>query len=350
MRLFPKKRGAHRFNVSGIARRCDYVILSSSVEPHTYLHCNAYTRNPRHIFLSLRNPVPALRFFAERLLPSLELPFVLVSGSEDITIPHQTDYRFTSFESKELSMIDNILRSDKLLHWFCENLDDGGHPLMSPLPTGMVFRDSSRVPTVPVPEVTPLWNRQTRVLCAHRIREGPQWQKRRDVTSLAKSDWSEWCTVVKEEVPKKEFLELIRSHAFVLCVEGGGLDPSPKAWETILNGAIPIVRSSPSSAAYGVLPVAFVSSWSKKSLTYDKIKEWHSYFSKEYNQKFFRSKIIHKLSIDYWWNKILLKSRDKGDCDSEISVLIDQMNRFFSANFEFIISSAKRRLSSVLGN
>lgn len=37
-------------------------------------------------------------------------------------------------------------------------------------------------------------------------------------------------------------MRLMQSHAFVLCAEGGGVDPSPKAWQAILHGAIPIIR------------------------------------------------------------------------------------------------------------
>ena len=42
-------------------------------------------------------------------------------------------------------------------------------------------------------------------------------------------------------VSRKEYLALVASVPFVACVHGGGLDPSPKAWEALLVGTIPII-------------------------------------------------------------------------------------------------------------
>lgn len=40
-----------------------------------------------------------------------------------------------------------------------------------------------------------------------------------------------------------------------------GMDPSPKAWEAIMAGTIPIIQRSVLDDAYSHLPVAFVDSW-----------------------------------------------------------------------------------------
>jgi len=178
------------------------------------------------------------------------------------------------------------------------------HRIRSTMPTGMVFKTPLFPKEIDVPKVPSLEERPLRVLCAHRVREGPQWDTRRHVTELARSDWSEWCTVVEEEVPKAKFLELVRSHAFVLCVEGGGLDPSPKAWQAILNGAIPIIRETALKDAYEELPVAFVPNWKAKSLSLRKLHEWHRYFSRLYQSPSYRKDVIRKLRMDYWWSKI----------------------------------------------
>jgi hypothetical protein len=39
------------------------------------------------------------------------------------------------------------------------------------------------------------------------------------------------------------------------------MDPSPKAWESIMAGSIPIIQHSTLDDAYRHLPVAFVDSW-----------------------------------------------------------------------------------------
>ena len=82
----------------------------------------------------------------------------------------------------------------------------------------------------------------------------------------------DWTTILSEEVPEQDFLEMIARHAFVLCVSGGGLDPSPKAWVSLLHGAIPIVRSGSLDAAYRELPVAFVPDWLPESITAEKLR------------------------------------------------------------------------------
>jgi hypothetical protein len=43
---------------------------------------------------------------------------------------------------------------------------------------------------------------------------------------------------------KVSYLKLVASVPFVASVHGGGLDPSPKAWETIFAGTIPILKRS----------------------------------------------------------------------------------------------------------
>ena len=306
IRLFPKSCGADAYQITGIAARCDYVILSDHRHPQIHVHRNVdTTSSPRHIFLSMRSPFVALKYFTKQILPTLNSNFILITGSEDITIPNQCDRRKRKFNIVERLCINQILNNPYLSHWFCENLDDSSHPLMSPIPTGMVFRKNYPKAGILVPNSPPLSQRPMRILCAHRIRNDSQWDTRRQVTKLALSDWSPWCTVLEEEVSENRFLELIHQHAFVLCVEGGGLDPSPKAWQTILNGSIPIIRTTALQNAYKELPVAFVPSWESHNISAEILKNWYAYFLKMYENKSFESFAIQKLGIDYWWDKIL---------------------------------------------
>ncbi|HAS22668.1 MAG TPA: hypothetical protein DCR51_05905, partial [Idiomarina loihiensis] len=83
--------------------------------------------------------------------------------------------------------------------------------------------------------------------------------------------FSELVTIVNQEVSETKFLNLIEEHAFVLCVQGGGIDPSPKAWTAIAHGSIPIIASSPLDDAYSQLPVAFVNGWDEHSLSEKKL-------------------------------------------------------------------------------
>ncbi|MBV1863480.1 MAG: hypothetical protein KUG74_03505 [Rhodobacteraceae bacterium] len=308
-RLFPKNHGASAYQVSGIAARCDWVVLTDWHQPKTMLHQNVSTTQPQHIFLSLREPFTAIRYFVEQIIPGLSAPFVLVSGSEDVTVPHQIDQRWRPFNAQERSLIEYLLGHPLLLHWFAENLDDNSHPRMSPLPLGMVFTNNY-VQELAVPEIRPLRDRQPRILCAHRARPGPQWDIRREVSRLARTEWKQWCTVLDEEVSEDTFLDLVQQHAFVLCVEGGGIDPSPKAWQTILYGAVPIIRATPLQAAYRQLPVALIPDWQSQHITKAKLDQWFNDPSLHQELNANRKKTLERLGIDYWWHQIAAKALD----------------------------------------
>lgn len=244
-------------------------------------------------------------------MPGLTKPFVLISGSEDVTIPNQIDQRWRSFNLEEVKCIGNILKNPLLIHWFTENLDEAGHSKMSPLPGGMTLPGDKSLNEVPVPSIPNLGDRPLRILCAHRIRKGPQWSVRTKVSQLARERWSEWATILDEEIPEAIFLDLVKKHSFILCVEGGGLDPCPKAWQSILYGAIPIVRFNALHSAYSQLPIAFVPDWKAEYITLKSLQNWHNQFSPLHDNNITRQIIINRLSMDYWWDQILIAANQR---------------------------------------
>jgi hypothetical protein len=54
------------------------------------------------------------------------------------------------------------------------------------------------------------------------------------------------------EVSHKDFLQMMANVPFVACPHGGGIDPSPKAWEALLVGSIPIIQRGFVDDAYGI--------------------------------------------------------------------------------------------------
>lgn len=301
-RLFPKGRGAAAYRITGVAARCDWVLLSDNAEPRVAL-VRQREGPPRTVFLSLRSAVAALEHFATEVLPQLTHPFVLVSGSEDVTVPRQIDRRWPAFDHGQRAVIQRILAHPLLLRWHAENLDDDRDPRFAPLPLGRVFADGLVRPD-PVPP--PTAGRSPRMLCAHRIRDGAQWEPRRIVTALCRGPWRDLCTILDEEVPEDRFVQELRSHTFVLCAEGGGLDPSPKAWQAIAHGAIPIVRRTPLEAAYRQLPVVFVPAWEASSLDARKLQEWATRFAPAHDDPPRRQQVEHRLTLDYWWDRIIV--------------------------------------------
>ncbi|MCG6943341.1 MAG: hypothetical protein LJE69_19075 [Thiohalocapsa sp.] len=302
-RLFPKNEGATGYRITGLASRCDWVILSDYKSPTLHLHRNRDTESPSHIFLSLRSPFAAIRYFADCVLPALTSDFVLVTGSEDVTLPHQIDARLRPFNTEEERAIARILGHPGLVHWYVENLDDEGLPKCSPIPLGLVFPDGG-ASSITVPASPRLRGRDLRVLCAHRHREGRQWESRREVSRFAAGPWYSFCTTPEGELPQSEFLAAMEAHAFVVCVEGGGLDPSPKAWAALLHGAIPIIRRTALMPAYARLPVVFVQAWRPEAIDASRLCKWRDDLSVWFDDRCRREEVIRRLGLDYWWSYI----------------------------------------------
>jgi len=283
-RLFPKGQGADAYRLTGLAARCDWVVLSDSAEPVTYLRIRSGAPiSPRTVFLSLRNPLPAIEYFACEVLPKISSPFILFSGSEDVTTPTQTDHRWKPYPPAIRAAIDSILAHPGLTVWWAENIDEAAHPKLQPMPLGLLPSNGGAAMAEPF-EFAPLISRPLAVLCGHRIRQGPQWEPRRQVSALARDVWQDWTTLLNDPVEEPVFKRLLSRHAFVLCVEGGGLDPSPKAWLALLNGAIPIIRKSPTAAAYEDLPVIIIDDWKNDSITLDKLESWRAGLSEKFQQ------------------------------------------------------------------
>ena len=98
----------------------------------------------------------------------------------------------------------------------------------------------------------PLEKRPVRVLVSDRIRSGPWYQDRVLAREYCLKVSSSFCsTKYDKDIPGNstvgqnghfKFVWSVQNSQFVLCTHGGGLDPSPKAWESILIGSIPIIE------------------------------------------------------------------------------------------------------------
>jgi len=202
-----------------------------------------------------------------------------------------------------LRLDQNILDHPHLRHWYAENLEEGGQQRRSPLPLGMTFpsgMSDGLLPSSP----PPLTQRPLRVFCAHRHREGLQWQRRRLVSDLAEGAWRAFTTTPAVEMPEPAFMAELERHAFVLCAEGGGLDPSPKAWAALLHGAIPVIRDTALAPAYAHLPVVIVDDWQAGALSVRQLARWRDMLLPWFDDPARRVEILHRLSIDYWWQII----------------------------------------------
>ena len=308
-RLFPKNRGAHAYQLTGIAARCDWVLLTDGASGRldTCLR-GELTRQPKTVFVSLRSFFDSIPFFYEHVLPKITDPFVLVTGSEDVTIPHQLDARWRKFSSREREIIHRIIEDRRVIHWFAENRDES-LAKMSTLPVGYVFEDCSSDKLSIEQTESRVADRPLKVFCAHRIREGLQWEPRRRASRLCLDQFKDFTTVATEELSAEDFRKQVRSHPFTVCVQGGGLDPSPKAWFSLVNGSIPIIQSSVLDDAYSQLPVAFVDDWDASCLSIEKLARWRDELSPYFDHPELRAKVLYQLSLDYWWEQITNKHK-----------------------------------------
>lgn len=198
--------------------------------------------------------------------------FVLVSGGTDMTIPQSVDLRYHtmrgfSHDPSGGSYFQRLVNDPRLIHWFCEN-HDLVHPKVSTLPTGMSVPNIKELRAdYPAEEsLPPLLSRAPKVVVADRTRNGQgQWALRANVRRMCLE--SDICATSDRRIDgdggtdHPTFVKLVTESRFVACTRGGGLDPSPKAWETLLLGAIPIIQHSPLDDGYEHFPVLFVNRW-----------------------------------------------------------------------------------------
>ena len=262
-------------------------------------------RQPKVIFVQ---SLPAqLNEFLDFFLPRIArtTSFVLITGGSDETIPDQVDQRFPGYGPLGLTKRLEKLHDDpRILAWYVHNLDRY-LPKMIPLPVG--YWEGNGTPLlrecIRFDPGSDLRGRPLKALCIHRIRGGAQWEKRRLVSDLAARHWSAFVDCV-DSIPKAQFSSKIRNYSFVICAQGGGLDPSPKAWIAMLNGCIPIVEAGPTADGYLGLPVVRIERWDHDALNHERLFEWREELLPYFEDPELRRVLLRKLSLGYWLDQI----------------------------------------------
>jgi len=97
-----------------------------------------------------------------------------------------------------------------------------------------------------------------------------------------------------DEISNDNFLKSLVRHRFVLCPPGNGVD-THRMWETLLAGAIPVVKRSPAMEAFRDLPVLFVDDF--REVTLNLLEKAQSEIA--------ISAHPHDLMTESYWNKII---------------------------------------------
>ena len=282
---------------AGIAAWCDWVIGSRLLdERHAW---GDPAVSPATVFVRYQY----LQRFLDGVLPHITQPFVLFSGDSDCTIPRQLDTHNRFCEPRFTGSV-RLASDPQLVHWYAENLDDAGfHPSVSGFPTGVNLNefaglDADAIIAQAMQRATLLVQRPLRVMQIDRRRPTAQFAARQRVYELCRGAWAEFCDA-SDAVPR--LMDALSGHSFLLCVHGGGLDPSPKAWEALLTGTIPIiVPAGGVEDAYRGLPVVFVQSWNESSISLQRLQAWKTALLPHYTPGAARDAVLHRLSARYW--------------------------------------------------
>ena len=258
----------------GIAAMCDWALLL----PCFY---GNWEIPPKTVFVHHL----MLPHFVSYVLPNLpsHYRFVLVSSGTDQTIPTgRGDVRFTPLNGFA-NTVDGganwqlLTTHSQIIHWYCEN-HDLLNANVSTLPIGVVEGVFGMAHIDIMEPLMPIEKRSLTYLVAHRLRNAVgQWALRAEISESCKRQrhkargGDSLCISPPETLQKDhrrgiaqaEYLHIAQNVSFILCVHGGGIDPSPKAWEAIMMGTIPIIQHSTLDDAYAQLPVVFVKDWAE---------------------------------------------------------------------------------------
>lgn len=217
---------------------------------------------------------------------------VVFVGARDLTVPKQLD-RTGPKSSVGESYLEATLSRPKT--FFCENLDDPKSRLI-PLPGGTSESASWHI-SVRSGGFPAISSTGPILLVSHRHRGGEQWSKRRVVSALAEGPWSEFAEDLCEERSPRAWRRMAKKFSFGVCVRGGGLSPSPKFFDLLLLGVIPIIEASPISSIHQQFPCVVVNEWSEGSLTQDFLHAEHERLRSEWRNW---DRVLHTLQASVW--------------------------------------------------
>lgn len=219
--------------------------------------------------------------------------FVLVSGDCDVSIPE------TAFGSDE--DFNKFISSDKILHWFSQNLVKN-HPKLTHIPIGLAYHTDA-IPAVQQEEMLvgiknsakPMSQRKPMCYANFQFSKPPSNKYAYDRDDAINGIPKELVFYEPERVPRDNTWKNQSEYAFVISPHGNGLD-CHRTWEALVLGCIPIVKTSPIDPVFRGLPVLIVKNWS--DVTSDLLRKK----MKEYSID------DEKLTLKYWMNLIRSKS------------------------------------------
>lgn len=235
-----------------------------------------------------------LELFVRIVLPTLRIPFVLVTGDSDRALPGK------SIETKAVCRA--LLDDDRVIHWFAQNTALS-HPKITLMPIGLDYhtlqgegwlgQDHGRGPnhsaeeqesalialrdTLEPIERRPL-NAYVNFLFSLNRERSRAWKALKNKPFIV----SERQRVSTETTWKKQ-----GTCSFVISPPGNGVD-CHRTWEALVLGCVPVVKDDFLDELYRDLPVMIVRSW--REVTQFRLNK-------------FKSEMAH---TNYAWDKLRL--------------------------------------------
>lgn len=286
----------------GLLKSCDYY----SITPHSSIR-RLINYPPLEKIKTIKNPSiyicsSAIPDFINRMLPSIDTSFILVSGDCDETIPD---------EILNTEDFTKLLDDPRLLHWFCQNMTID-HVKITRMPIGLDYHTLTQ---------RPLWGPvsscedQEKMLKSIKDGSLPFWERSKNTcyanyhfsmdTKLGYDRKDAFQKIDKslvyyelDKVPRLVCWNTQKDYAFVICPHGGGLD-CHRNWEALMIGCIPIVKTSKIDRLYDRLPVLIVKDWG--DIDAELLNETIMDFKEKSNRGEFN---IEKLKLSYWTDLI----------------------------------------------
>jgi hypothetical protein len=261
-------------NVESFKQLCD----------HTFPHSLPSKKGDK-LFVHLN----VIHEFVNTALPTIQVPFVLITVGCDLTVPFHI-----------LQSFKVIIKHPMLIHWFSQNCTVTT-PKLSQLPIGVDY--GTYLHESSIEEQDTLLHRYATTPCEKlpkcygnfhfHTKTYYGWDRIQAKEKLP----SECINYESNRISRDECWQTMHKYKFIVSPFGDGLD-CYRTWEALILGSYPIVRSSDLNPLYEGLPVMIVNDWSE--VTREKLDSFVPNTSS-----------LERLTFSYWQerlNSVLSKS------------------------------------------
>lgn len=183
--------------------------------------------------------------FFQQVHPNISARYIIVSHNSDYHIPG----KFAPY-----------LDDDKIIAWFGQNLENCTHPKVHPIPIGIANKCWEHGNTKLINEIQQIETGLQKSIFLYMNFTVGTYKNEREMVADKFRDKS-YCVISEPKGYRNYLLDLAQA-TFVLSPRGNGLD-CHRTWESLLMGAIPIVKTSSLDPLFEDLPVLIINDWNE---------------------------------------------------------------------------------------